>query len=218
MKRVLVVSPHPDDETLGCGGTLFKLKENNIELHWLIMTCINNSHELFLSREKEIDKVQSVFNFSSVTKLNYNTTQLDSYNLSDIIQSVSETLKKIKPDTLFIPHAGDVHSDHLVTARSIISCSKWFRYGYIKNVYCYETISETDFNIFDVNRFVPSVYMNISNYMDKKINVMGIYESELADHPFPRSVDSIKALAVLRGAQSGHQYAEAFQLLKQIID
>jgi LmbE family N-acetylglucosaminyl deacetylase len=98
-----------------------------------------------------------------------------------------------------------------------MACTKSFRYPFVKQVLMYECISETEFApALSENAFLPNYFVDITEFMDKKNQIMGIYSSEVGEHPFPRSIENIKALAHFRGATAGVKYAEAFQLLKYI--
>ncbi|MDN5062005.1 PIG-L deacetylase family protein [Aliarcobacter butzleri] len=217
MNKILVVAVHPDDETLGCGGTLLKYKDNGDEINWLICTELPKTNKLFQKREEEIQKVASMYKFDSVHKLNLETTKVDQYSMNDIIGKLSTIINEIKPDIVFLPFKNDVHSDHRKIFDASYSCTKSFRYPFIKKIYMMETLSETEFAISLASEsFIPNVFNDISNYFNKKIEIMKTYESELAEHPFPRSLDNIEALARFRGATSNCKYAESFMLLKEI--
>jgi LmbE family N-acetylglucosaminyl deacetylase len=99
-----------------------------------------------------------------------------------------------------------------------MACTKSFRYPFIKKVLMYECISETEFApAFPEKAFVPNYFVDITEFFNKKIEIMKVFESEIAEHPFPRSLRNIEALATFRGATAGCEYAEAFQVVK-IID
>jgi len=222
MKSVLVVAVHPDDETLGCGGTLLKHKDNGDEIHWLIATDIKESEgvnrDVVKKREEEINKVKKLFDFSSVNKLGLSTTKVDEYSTSDLISKISSIINEVKPDIIYLPFHGDVHSDHKHIFDATYSCTKSFRYPFIKKIYMMEILSETEFSISTKeDSFVPNVFVDISEYMDRKIEAMKIYESEMGDHPFPRSERNLRALATYRGATSRCNYAESFMLIKEIL-
>jgi len=212
---------HPDDETLGCGGTLLKHKANGDEIHWLIATDIKKSEGFEKTtvekRREEIDKVKELFRFSSVNRLGLSTTKIDEYSMSDLISKISSIINKVKPNIIYLPFKGDVHSDHKYIFDAAYSCTKTFRYPFIKKIYMMETLSETEFSLSTKeDSFVPNVFVDISEFMDKKIKLMNIYESEIGKHPFPRSERNIRALATYRGATSGCDYAEGFMLIKEI--
>ena len=221
MNRVLVVAVHPDDETLGCGGTLLKHKSNNDEIHWLIVTDIKEPEGFdkftIEKRKIEIDKVKRLFNFDSVHKLGLSTTKIDEYSMSSLIENISSVINKVKPHIIYLPFKGDIHSDHKHVFNAAYSCTKSFRYPFIKIIYMMETLSETEFSLSTKDEsFIPNVFVDISDYMDKKIEAMEIYEGEMGSHPFPRSERNIKALATHRGATVGCEYAESFMLIKEV--
>ena len=221
MNKILVIAVHPDDETLGCGGTLLKHKANGDEIHWLIATDIKESEGYGIStikkRNKEITKIEDLYGFTSVNKLDLSTTKVDTYSVSVLVSKISSVIDRIKPDIIYLPFKGDVHSDHKYIFDAAYSCTKVFRYPFIKKIYMMETLSETEFSLSTKeDSFVPNVFVDISEYMDRKIEAMKIYESEMGDHPFPRSERNLRALATYRGATSRCNYAESFMLLKEI--
>ena len=221
MKKVLVVAIHPDDETLGCGGTLLKHKESGDEIHWLIATEMTVEHgfkeSVVRKRKEEIQKVNRLYNFDSINRLGFPTTKIDNNDTSFLVNKISKIFNQIKPDTVYLPFKSDVHSDHRCFFNAAFSCTKSFRYPFIKRVYMMETLSETEFApSTKEDSFIPNIFIDISDYIDKKIDIMKVFESEIGDHPFPRSVRNIKALATFRGASSNCNYAESFMLLKEI--
>lgn len=217
LKNILVVAVHPDDETLGCGGTLLKHKSNGDNIHWLICTTIEKNHKYYDQRENEIEKVSNLYSFDSIHNLKLKTMKVDEYTMSELIDPISNIINAIKPDTIYLPFKTDVHSDHRKIFEAAYSCTKSFRYPFIKKVFMMETLSETEFApSTKEDSFIPNTFVDISNFIDKKLEIMKIFQSEMGEHPFPRSEKNIKALAILRGAMSNCQYAESFVLLKSI--
>ncbi len=221
MKNVVVISAHPDDEVLGAGGTLLKHLSNGDKLFWIIITNISSksghSKVKIKSRKSEIKKVEKSFNFSSTFILDYIPSSLSSSMMSKLISDVSSIFYKIEPEIIYCVNRSDAHTDHKFTFDSVMSCTKSFRFPFIKKVLVYECISETEFApaVFE-NYFLPNYFVDISNFIEKKINIFKIYESEIGEHPFPRSIRNIKSLASFRGASVGVDYAESFQLIKFI--
>lgn len=215
--KILVASPHPDDETLGCGGTIFRHRAEGDELYWMIVTGISEdegwSAATVKSRDREIELVTEKYRFSKVFNFRFPTTTLDTVPLSELIGKISEVHQKVKPEIIYMPFAGDVHTDHQYISKALQSTCKWFRYPHMRKVLMYETPSETDFNFIDSTAFSPNVFVEISSYLDEKIETMKIYESEMGEFPFPRSEKTLRALAALRGSQSGFEAAEAFELV-----
>ena len=216
-KKILVVAVHPDDETLGCGGSLLKHKTNGDEINWLICTAIDKNQNYYQIRDKEINKVSKLYAFDSVHNLRLKTMRIDEYSMSKLIEKISKVINKVKPNIIYLPFKGDVHSDHRKIFEASYSCTKSFRYPFIKKIYMMETLSETEFApSTKEDNFIPNTFVDISAHMDKKIQIMQIYKDEIGKHPFPRSERNIRALGTLRGATCGHEYAESFMLLKQI--
>lgn len=217
MREVLVVSVHPDDETLGCAGTLLKHKENGDKIHWLICTEVKEDNVFQEKRNEEIKKVRELYDFDSCHNLKFPTRRIDEICFSDLIESVSNIINKVRPEIVYLPFKGDVHTDHRKIFEAAYSCTKSFRYSFVNEVYMMEVLSETEFApATKDDAFIPNTFVDISKYMDKKIQIMNVFESEVSEHPFPRSERNIRALGTFRGATAGCEYAESFMLLKAI--
>ena len=221
MKTVIVISAHPDDEILGAGGTLLKHKKKGDKIYWLITTNIFEkqgfSKERVYSRQKEIEKVSKVLGIEKVFLLDYPTMSLSTSTLIEMVPKISKIFMEVTPEIIYCLNRSDAHSDHRITFDAVIACTKSFRYPFIKQVLMYECISETEFAPqLPEKVFTPNYFVDISCFLEEKLEIMKIYESELGEHPFPRSLKNIKALATYRGASVGVKYAEAFQLIKYI--
>ena len=220
MSKVLVVAVHPDDETLGCGGTILKHKAQGDEIYWLVVTGpIKGDHpaftdEFIAERNALVDRVADAYGFNETIKLNLPTQKLHAVDLKDIIVKVADVFKRVTPDIVYLMYNNDVHSDHRVAFDAAYSCTKSFRYPFIKQILMIEALSETEFALAtQATAFVPNVYVDITPYVDKKLEIMSMFEGELMEEPYPRSLSTIKALARVRGSRAGVMYAEAFQLL-----
>lgn len=221
MKKVIIISAHPDDEVLGGGGTLLKHIENGDQVYWLITTNISRDQgfdqERVQSRQNEIKEVEKKIGIKETFLLNYPTMQLTSSSIIDMVPKISKIFTEVKPEVIYCLNRSDAHSDHRITFDAVMACTKSFRYPFIKKVLLYECISETEFApALPEKAFIPNYFVDISEHFKKKIEIMRLYESELGEHPFPRSERNIEALATFRGASVGVEYAEAFQLIKYI--
>ena len=221
MKRALVMAVHPDDETIGCGGTLLKLRELGYELHWMIATSATEaggySERFVKAREVQIERVAQAYAFAGIHKLQLPAARVETVPLGSIIGTLAGLFKQIAPDTMFLPFYCDVHSDHRILFDACFSCTKSFRLPSLKRIYMMETLSETEFAPSIPGRtFVPNTFVDISSYFDKKLEILNLYESEVAEHPFPRSLLNVTSLASYRGATAGCSHAESFMLLKEI--
>ncbi len=222
MKKVLAVAVHPDDETLGCGGALLKHKNNGDDIYWLIITSIDVENgwekDKVESRRREIDSVSKMYGFCVTHSLNFPTTRLDTIPMKDLISEISKIIQKVEPDMIYIPNRSDIHTDHQVAFKAIMSCTKVFRNSFIRKILMYECLSETEFSpSLPTDSFIPNVFIDITGFLEEKIKIMNQYRSETGAFPFPRSVENIRALATYRGATAGVEAAEAFVLLKEVL-
>ncbi|MFA5240438.1 MAG: PIG-L deacetylase family protein [Phycisphaerae bacterium] len=222
MKKVLVMAVHPDDETLGCGGTLLKHKAAGDDLFWLIATDTAKEYgpgtPAVKRRQKEIKRVAAAYGFTDTFRLCLPAKSIDIIPVVELITKISAVIEKVKPETVYLPFQGDVHSDHRYFFNAAYSCLKTFRNPFIKTVLMMETISETEFALtLEENTFIPNYFVDISRYFKTKLEIMAVYKNEIQKHPFPRSKKNIEALAIFRGAMANCFYAESFMLLKGIV-
>ena len=217
--KTLVIAPHPDDEVMGGGGLLLRRRFEQVPLAWLIVTGMNSSDgfssELVKKRSSEIEEVAASIGFKEVYELNFPAARLDEIPMRDLVGSISEVFQSFSPTEILLPHRGDVHSDHRVVFDAVTACTKWFRYPTVRRVLAYETVSETEFGLSKDQAFFPNYFVDISLYLDEKLRLMQIYQSEIGSPPFPRSIEVVKALATFRGATAGYNAAEAFELLRE---
>ena len=221
--KTLIVAPHPDDELLGCGGTLLRHVAEGGTVAWLLMTAITESAgwstERIEQRVAEIDRVREGLQISPhhLYALGFPTAELDGIPMNILVGKISQVFVDFQPDQVLLPYPGDVHSDHRVTFEAASACTKWFRYPSVKRVLAYETPSETDFGIDPrESGFKPNVFVDIGEYLERKIELLKVYESEIGKFPFPRSEKALRALALSRGSRAGLRAAEAFSLLYQV--
>lgn len=217
MRDVLVVAPHPDDETLGCGGTLLRHRANGDRVHWLIATSMQADARVapdrVREREREIERVATAYGIAATHRLDVAPARLDAVPLAELVEATSRVFEKVAPQIVYLPHPGDAHSDHRRAFEMCASACKWFRSPALEEVLAYETLSETGFGL-GRDDFRPQCYVDIGDTLEAKLEILAIYASELGAFPFPRSVEAVRALAALRGTESGYTAAEAFQLLR----
>ncbi len=222
MKTILIAAPHPDDETLGCGGFLLRQLDRGSRVHWLIATGMRAesgySRERMAAREAEIDAVADHYGFAGVHRLGFAAGGLDALPMAQLVDAFGSVVRAVRPDTLLVPFAGDIHSDHRVLHAVGAACGKWFRYPSVKRIWAYETPSETNFALGDgVGRFNPNLWVDISPYLEKKLAAMALYSGEMGTFPFPRSTEALRALATLRGSEAGCPAAEGFMVLRELV-
>lgn len=218
-KNVVVISAHPDDEILGVGGTLIRHRDVGDKVTWIIITDLFNdfgfSEARIESRQAEIQEVAKRLQIENVFQFDFPTMSLTDSDLNDLIGKISKVFLDTKPEIIYVMNRSDAHSDHRITFNAVMACTKSFRYPFIREVLMYECISETEFApALPEKVFIPNCYIDISDQMEEKLQLMNIYASEMGSHPFPRSSKNIEALAIFRGATCGVLRAEAFQILK----
>ncbi len=217
--KILIISPHPDDETLGAGGGIARAKDEGHEVYWLNITGILESEgytrEQIQKRNKQMKLIKEYYQFDGQKDLNLPTTKLDRISDNNGVGMISDYIGAIRPQVLLVSDYNDAHSDHRIVFRWVYACTKSFRASYIKTILTMEILSETDFGLPD-HPFIPNVYIDVSNYLGKKLEAFNLYKTEIGEHPFPRSLDNIKVLAHIRSAEAGVKFAEGFRLVKSI--
>ena len=215
---MLVIAPHPDDEVLGCGGTIVKHAKNGNEVYLCVVTkgyTPDWSEEFLKNRPKEIEKANKILGIKKTHFLDYPTVKLDTIPQKELNEAISKVVNEVKPDILCIPHKGDVNKDHRLVFEASLVATRPANHK-VKKILSYETLSETDWGQ-PIEPFVPNVYVDISETLDKKIEAMKAYGSELKQYPHPRSLEIIEALAKKRGSEVGVKFAEAFMLIREIV-
>lgn len=218
--KTIVIAPHPDDELLGCGGSLLRRRQQGSEIGWVLVTEIAKekgySSAQVAQRFEEIEKVREGLGVRSehLYTLGFPTSELDVVPMKSLVSAIAQVFADFGPTEVFLPFSGDAHSDHRRVHEAGTACVKWFRAPSIERVLMYETPSETDISLNRQSQaFRPNSYVDVSEVFDTKLELISNYYSELGAFPFPRSLDSLRALAMKRGVESGFQLAEAFELI-----
>ena len=220
--RVLAISAHPDDETLGCGGTLLKHAAAGDKVFWLILTQPQGpqwSTEVVQAKAIEIEQVVQAYGMVDYFRLDFTSTRLDTVPKVELIARIREVISQTKPNIVYMVHHGDVHTDHHAAFTATMSVLKSFYMSHfgVSRVMCFETLSSTEAAPATLDRiFIPNVFNDISDYIERKIEIMSLFESEVQADPLPRGPSSIRALARHRGATVGIDYAEAFMLIREL--
>ncbi|MGB1287569.1 MAG: PIG-L deacetylase family protein [Aggregatilineales bacterium] len=221
--RVLIISVHPDDETLGCGGTILKHKARGDDLHWLIATEgfePDWSADVLAKKAREVEQVAEAYGIKQFYKAGFHTTRLDNLPQSTLIDGIRTVIATVKPEVIYLVHAGDVHTDHLAIFTATLSVVKSFymQHWGVRRILSYETLSSTEAAPPQHYRaFVPNVYNDITPYLEQKQNIMKLYSSEAQSALAPRGNSAIEALARFRGASIDVKYAEAFMLIREVM-
>ena len=216
-KKILIIAPHPDDEVLGCGGTIAKYTESGNEVYLCIGTKAYTpdwSKEFIKNRKKEIKKSNKILKIKKTYFLDFPTAKLDTVPQKQINDELIKIFYKVRPDILFIPHSGDLNKDHRILFEASLVAARPISYK-IKKIVSYEVLSETEWGS-PIQEFKPNFYIGISlSNLNKKIEAMAPFESEVKKYPHPRSKEIIKALAQKRGSEAGLEFAEAFSIIRE---
>jgi LmbE family N-acetylglucosaminyl deacetylase len=221
-KKVLVVAAHPDDEVLGCGGTIARFVNEGSEVTIVLMgegpQARHDSKEEGM-QNKDVSEVQSfakkAANALGVTDLrtfSFPDNAFDSIPLLDLVKAIESVKSEVKPDIVFTHSASDLNVDHVLTHRAALTACRSMEGESVKEIYAFEIASSTEWNV--PYSFSPTMYVNIHDTLDAKIEALKCYETEIRDFPHPRSEKNLRAMATVRGATSAFQAAEAFEVLR----
>jgi N-acetylglucosamine malate deacetylase 1 len=215
--NILIIAPHPDDEVLGCGGTIAKYIKNSDNVYVCYVTRAYTpdwSEEFIANRESEIKKANKILNIKKAYFLDFPTCKLDTIPQKTLNDALAKVVSEVNPDVVYIPHGGDLHMDHKLVYEAAMVVARPYASQGIKKILCYETVSETEWGTQD---FRPNVYEDIDGFMDTKLQAMQAYKSEIKPFPHPRSREVLSALAIKRGSEAGVKVAEAFMQIREIV-
>ena len=220
--NTLIIAPHPDDEILGCGGTIKKLSASGTRVVVLVATRGKKemySEERILNVRNEARKAHKILGVTETRFLDFPAPDLDRVSLAEISGAISEVIREYDIATVYLPHYGDIHHDHRVIFQAGLVAARPVNGNPVKSIFSYETLSETEWAapLGDMT-FIPTRFVNISDFFNLKLEAMKCFKSQLRDFPNPRSLKAIEALANLRGSTVGFNFAEAFMTIRIIED
>jgi LmbE family N-acetylglucosaminyl deacetylase len=219
-KRILVVAPHPDDETLGVGGTIAKFAARGDEVFILMVSGhlppLYNREDY----EETVSEAYSAFNLLGVAKsefLEIPATMIGDQPLHKVNGMISKIVNEFNPHVVFCPYP-DRHVDHRLVFDSVMVATRPVGVGRdIEIVATYETLSETHWNAPHIEpNFTPNWVVDITDYIETKLDALRCYKSQISDFPGPRSIEAVEALAKFRGTQAGFGYGEGFHIVRMI--
>ncbi len=221
--KVLVVASHPDDEILGCGGTMANLAQAGAEIYVLILGegITSRSDSPDQADPAELEQLRD-----TATRANEicGTTQLwleslpdnrfDTVPLLDIVKSIKRRVDQVQPQVVFTQAGGDLNIDHAITYRATLTACRPVAQSSIEQLYAYEVASSSEWSFRQFSpAFEPNVFVDISQSLETKVRAMEAYVTEARPYPHPRSPEALRSLAATRGVQAGYEAAEAFQLV-----
>ena len=219
MQKILIVAAHPDDEVLGCFGSVAKLIHQGFEAYTLILGEgktsrgeINKEELEILNREFE--KANQSIGIKEVFREYFPDNRFDSVDLLEIVKAIENVKNKIKPEMIFTHFENDLNIDHRITFQAVLTATRPLPNECVKQIYSFEILSSTEWNF--RAGFVGNVFFDISETIEDKIKAMECYQSELCKYPHPRSLEGIRLNAKLQGMRVGLEYAESFVLVRDV--
>lgn len=226
----MVVAAHPDDELLGLGATLHKIiKEQHATVHVVILgegiTSRSDTRDpeqwkqQLEQHHRNIEVARTCIGYQSVKTYNFADNRFDSHDLLDIVKVVEHEKEMFQPDIIYTHNASDLNIDHQRTFQAVLTATRPMADEGVKMVICFETPSATEWQATNVQpQFTPNLYMAVGKEdVEAKIQAMAAYEFESRAFPHPRSAEALRILAQYRAVQVGVEYAEAFQIVRQIM-
>src|SRR4030042_6908720 len=218
-KKIMVIAAHPDDEILGAGGTLIKHAQAKDEVFCLILG------EGVMSRtgakKHEIKKLQrqtaeagKIIGFKKIFFSDFPDNSFDAVPLLKIVKVVEQYLENIKPDIVYTHYENDLNIDHRIAFQAVLTACRPINDNCPREIYAFETLSCSEWQVPD-KKFKPNTYIDIADVVEKKIEALKKYKSEIRLYPHSRSPEGIKILAQYRGLESYLRFAEAMQLIRK---
>jgi N-acetylglucosamine malate deacetylase 1 len=220
-KKIIVVAAHPDDEALGCAGTIAKHVAQGDVVHSVFMSDgvssrLDSSKEKSKRRIKASKAVQSLLGISSTHYLNLPDNSMDSVPLIKIVQKLEPIIHKIKPSIIYTHTYGDLNIDHQLTHAAVMTACRPIPDSPVREIYGFEIISSTEWTAPQHLRFVPTLFVDITKFITIKTQGLKLYKEEMRSSPHSRSIKHAKVLAQHRGYTIGVNMAEAFEVYRII--
>jgi LmbE family N-acetylglucosaminyl deacetylase len=226
--KVLVVSAHPDDEVLGCGGTLARHVAAGDEVSVLFLSEGVSSRSTpgqqrdwtkeIAEREEFARRASAFLGFSIAGFLRHPNLRMRGLPMLDLVKQVDAVIRAEAPQVIYTHHAGDMNSDHGVAVEAVLTACRPVASLSVRAIYAFEVLSSTEWNSPALAApFAPTRYVDITAFLERKIEAMACYDHEMRAMPHPRSPEAVRALACYRGVSIGVAAAEAFVVLRELI-
>lgn len=230
MKKILIIAAHPDDEVLGCGGTIAKLSAQGAEVHVLLAA------EGLTSRQEQRDpqalraefeklhmtanQANELLGVKSLEFLGFPDNRMDSIDMLDVVKKIEAKMTTFKADEVYTHFPSDLNVDHRILSEAVLTATRPQPGQMVKKVFFFEVPSSTDWNYNGKpsSFFSPNTFVNIESSLSKKISALKCYDAEMRPFPHARSVENMENLARVRGASVGYKAAEAFILARALIE
>ena len=221
-KQILIIAAHPDDEVLGCGGTIARHVKEGESVHVLFLgdgvgSRGNSDTKLITARKESAVKACEVLGAAIVGFEKFPDNMFDTVSMLDIVRVVESAKKEISPQIIYTHHGGDLNIDHRITCQAVLTAFRPQPGEEFSEIRAFETNSSTEWSASAIMPpFIPDTFVDISQYLDKLLNAYSCYADEMRDEPHARSLEALKIAALRRGREAGLWAAEAFMTLRRI--
>jgi len=219
--KILFIAPHPDDETIGAGGAIARHIALGDDIFWCIVTQGYNPPwpDIVLQKASgQIASIEKFYGFKNVFRLGYPTVKLNTVPHMELCCALQNVIEEIKPDIVYTTSRNDANLDHRIVYDCTLVATRPLPGNGVRRVLSYEIGYTNHFGVpSGASMFQPTVFIDISKYIETKLKAMQIYETELRPSPHPRNIESIKLLASERGLCVGYEAAECFELVRELM-
>lgn len=219
-KTVLVVAAHTGDEALGCAGTILKHIASGDEVHLLFMTDGVSLRAVNVGKADErlsaAHKASEILGVKSTKNLDFPDNQMDTLPLLNVVKQVEQMITEIQPQVIYTHHIGDLNVDHQETHKAVMTACRPQPEFCVKEIYAFEVLSSTEWQTPGLMPFIPNVFVDITDYIDIKRQVLEAYTEEMRLPPHSRSIENAIRHNALRGNTVGIAFAEAYQMVRYV--
>jgi len=211
MNKILVVVAHPDDETLGCGATIAKHAKNGDKVQVVFIADGFNSREAKDGeRNLAATEAAAILGCEKPIFLDFPDNQLDTVSLLEVVKEIEKIINYLQPNIIYTHHFSDLNIDHQITHKAVMTACRPQPDFCVKEIYSFETLSATHWQSSSMGAFNPNYFVDVSDFMKKKMKALQCYDNEMRNYPHARSYETVGSLAKFRGSIAGIQDAEAF--------
>lgn len=218
--RVLVIAAHPDDETIGAGGTIARHVAHGNQVYWCVVTQGYSppwSEETLAAARRQVDEVQRVLGIQDVFMCGFPTVKLNTVPYIDLCSALQQVVDQVRPEVVYTTPRDDINQDHRIVYEATLVAARPLPGSSVRRLLCYEIGPTARFGLpAGSTGFVPNVFVDISQYLGKKLEAIQCYRTELREYPHPRSIEGLRLLAQERGLSVGLKAAECFQLIREL--
>jgi LmbE family N-acetylglucosaminyl deacetylase len=224
--KVLVVAAHPDDEVLGCGGTIARLTREGHDVYVAILgEGITSRYDKREEAERALvenlhtcsQQVAKLLGAKDLFLYHLPDNRFDTLPLLDLIKIIEKLVHRLKPQVVYTHHGGDLNIDHTVVHRAVVTATRPVLDFPVKELYAFEIPSSTEWSFGQFQfSFRPNVFVDINSTLEIKLQCMQIYENEIQSFPHPRSPETLRAIAQRWGTTVGLKAAESFELIRVV--